>query len=176
MSPETLANIGFVDFCPHQKINFKNTETFALKEQLKAYLKVYYPKSKNTMKKSILFIAFALTLITGVSFAQSNVVGKIDNDGNVHMLVEKSKAVEVLTQVNNGRTSQPINVSEVSFSKMSMGEICLTGYEKDANGKVISGMRIQCHQDDANNLIVKPENKIERIYGRPFASTTVVSE
>ena len=128
------------------------------------------------MKKPILLIAFIFTLFTSASFAQSNIVGRVDNDGNVHLLVEKLKATEVLTQVNNARTSQPINISEVTFSKMSMGEICLTGYEKDAQGKVVTGMRVQCYQDDANNLIVKPDSKTERIYGRPFAGTTVVSE
>ncbi|MBL0343392.1 MAG: hypothetical protein IPP71_22555 [Bacteroidetes bacterium] len=128
------------------------------------------------MKKFLLLSGIAISMSIGVSYAQSNIVGKIDNDGQVHMLVEKIQATEVLKQVASSREAQPMNITEVSFSKMALGEICLTGYEKDSNGKVTKGIRIQCYQDDANNLIVKPENKIERIYGRPFASTTVVSE
>ena len=126
------------------------------------------------MKKLILISAIVFTMSAGVSMAQSNIVGKIDNDGNIHMLVEKNKAGEVLSQTTGSRSTT--GFSEVTFSKMAMGEVCLTGYEKDANGKVVSGVRIQCYQDDANNLIVKPENKIERIFGRPFSDNLVVSE
>lgn len=128
------------------------------------------------MKKYLFILTSTFLFSAGLTHAQSNIVGRIDNDGIVHMTVERQKAKEVLTQATTSRTSQPIQVSEISFSKMAMGEICLTGYEKDANGKVVKGVRIQCYQDDANNLIVIPENKIENIFGRPFSDNLVVSE
>ena len=48
--------------------------------------------------------------------------------------------------------------------------------EKDKNGNIIKGYRIMCKQDDANNLIVVPESKSEKVFGRPFADNVVVSQ
>jgi hypothetical protein len=128
------------------------------------------------IRKYLILSAIAFTISMGIASAQSNIVGRIDNDGVVHMNVDKNKAVEVIGQATAGKISQEIQISDVSFSRMALGEICLTGYEKDRNGKVVKGVRIQCYQDDANNLIIKPGNKIENIFGRPFSDNLVVSE
>ncbi len=128
------------------------------------------------MNKILLISAFAFTLMTGAAMAQSTIVGHLDNDGIAHMTVQASEATEVLNSAVNARTAQPTPLTDVTFSRMAKGEICLTGYQKDSQGNIVSGVRIQCYQDDANNLIVKPENKTERIYGRKFASTTTASE
>lgn len=125
----------------------------------------------------VFIITVSIYILTATfASAQSSIVGRVDNDGVAHMTVAKSQASEVLQQATNARVSQSAALTDVSFSRMALGEICLTAYEKDNYGRIISGIRIKCYQDDANNLIVLPENKIEKIYGRQFAGTTVISE
>lgn len=127
------------------------------------------------MKKPVLISALACLLSASGAFAQ-DIIGRIDNDGIYHMTVEKGQAKNILKSVFVQKGEQALNPTEILLTTMPLGQVCLTGYERDSNGKVTKGYRIMCKQDDANNLIVVPENKTEKIFGRPFAETQIVSE
>ena len=127
------------------------------------------------MTKKLMFMIAGLMLAATLSNAQA-IVGRIDNDGVTHMTVEKGQAKEVLKNVATQKGEQQLNPVEITFTTMPLGQICLTGYEKDKNGNIIKGYRIMCKQDDANNLIVVPESKSEKVFGRPFADNVVVSQ
>jgi spore coat protein U-like protein len=116
--------------------------------------------------KNFLFIIGIV--IASACQAQSLTVGKIDADGNVSLGMENSQGCTVLTQFSSQRNGAPVHVNDVSFTRLSHGQICLTGYEKDATGKIVSGIRIQCSQDDENNLILDNTNYSERIAGKSF--------
>ena len=115
--------------------------------------------------KNFLFIIGIV--ITSACQAQSLTVGKIDADGKVSLTMEHNQCCIVLTQFSE-RNGMPVQVNDISFTRLSRGQICLTGYEKNAAGKIDSGIRIQCSQDDENNLIVDKTNYSERIAGKSF--------
>jgi len=117
------------------------------------------------MKKIILYSAFTFCVALN---AKSQVVGNVDRDGEYAITVTNQQAKEILENVSNFTEPQPFQPTEISLTTMQNGEICLTGYIRNPVGHIIRGYRIMCIQDDANNLIVKPGSRVERINGRPF--------
>ena len=120
------------------------------------------------MKKLILISALALSSTIFSNTAKSQVVGQIDHDGVYALSISSQEAMAVLESVSHFTEPQPFQPTEITLSTMSLGEICLTGYIKNPIGHIVHGFRIMCIQDDANNLIVKPGSRVERIHGKKF--------
>lgn len=116
--------------------------------------------------KNILFII--VILMSSPCFAQSYKVGKIDADGNPTLSADANKCSDILNQVSAHHGMKQGHATDFSFTKLSHGQICLTGYEKDASGNIIRGVRVQCSQDDETNLIVFKNSFSENISGKPF--------
>ena len=120
------------------------------------------------MKNILILIGI---LISTSAMSQSYNVGKIDADGKITLSIEQNKGCSILNQMAMKKNFSAMVINEVSFTRLNRGQICLTGYEKDAFGKIINGIRIQCTQDDENNLIVISSNFSESISGKAFTDS-----
>lgn len=118
---------------------------------------------------------FAIMLLSVMAFSQSKIVGRIDADGNTILTASKQECSDKINAASSRKSNKTLTVSEVSFTRMPLGQVCLTGYEKDQNGNIVSGVRIECKTDDDRNLIITPVSKIETVSGREFAAPVVVS-
>jgi hypothetical protein len=121
------------------------------------------------MKKILFIIAI---LISSGCMAQSYKVGKVDADGKLTLTADANKCRTILNQCSSKQNTLPLQANDFSFTRLHRGQICLTGYEKDASGKIIRGVRIQCTQDDENNLIIVKNNFTENITGKTFDATS----
>jgi len=120
------------------------------------------------MKKLFVLSSLALCFSINLSFAQSNVIGYINADGIYELSIAQSQGKNILKQHSIPTEAQPFEATDISITQMEDGTLCLTGYLKNPGGHIVKGFRIQCIQDDENNLIVKPGNKRERVIGKPF--------
>ncbi len=112
---------------------------------------------------------FTIMLFSVMAFSQSKIVGRIDVDGNTILTASKQECSDKINAASSKKSSKSLTVSEVTFTRMPLGQVCLTGYEKDQSGNVISGVRIECKTDDDRNLIITPASKVETVTGRAFA-------
>lgn len=122
----------------------------------------------SKMKKLIMLSTIAASFLMATNTVQSQVIGSIDQDGNHAISVTHQEAMNILEEVSHFTEPQPFQPTEITLTTMPQGEICLTGYIRNPVGHIIRGFRIMCIQDDANNLIVKPGSKVERINGHQF--------
>jgi hypothetical protein len=129
---------------------------------------IIYKYNIQIMKKIITSIALFSLFSTTVAIAQSDKVGYINEDGVFVMTVPEVQGKNILKQLSIPTEAQPFNATEVMLTVMDDGSISLTGYSKTPSGNIIKGFRVQCFQDDENNLIVAPGHKRERIVGKPF--------
>lgn len=120
-------------------------------------------------KKILIYLIFLLLSSTGIIKAQGLIAGKIDADGNLIMSENKEGCKLIIQQAGSERMNMPINVTELTFTRLNMGQICLTGYEKTADSEISKGIRMLCYQDDDNNLIVTGRSYTEKITGEAFA-------
>jgi len=120
------------------------------------------------MKK--LLIALSSIFLFGLqsASAQSDKVGQLDHDGNFVLTVPQNQGKNILRQHSLPTEASPFEATDITITEMTDGTLSLTGYLKNPGGHIVKGFRIQCSQDDENNLIVKPGNKRERVIGRPF--------
>lgn len=121
---------------------------------------------------------YLIILLLGVSSiveskAQRMIVGRIDADGKLIMTTKQDEARQLMQQVSNQRMSMSININDISFTRLNMGQVCITGYEKAPDGKIVRGIRIQCAQDDENNLIVSRQSYCQKTIGKTFAETAI---
>lgn len=112
---------------------------------------------------------------TSTAFCQSKVIGKVDPDGIPHFTTSKTECTDQLKNVSASKGSFTLNVQEVTITQMPKGQFCLTGYEKDITGKISKGIRVECKQDDDNNLIITDKSKTETITGRGFGTPVTSS-
>lgn len=120
-------------------------------------------------KKILIYLIFLLLSSTGMIKAQGLIAGKIDADGNLIMSENKEGCKLIIQQAGSERMNMPINVTELTFTRLNTGQICLTGYEKTADSEISKGIRMLCYQDDDNNLIVTGRSYTEKIIGEAFA-------
>ena len=125
------------------------------------------------MKSLLSLLLF--TLLSVASYSQSKIIGRVDADGNTILLASKQDCTTKIAAAGDKKSKMNVSVSEVLFTRLNKGQICLTGYEKDATGKITKGVRIECSLDDDNNLIIHDNSKIETISGRAFSSPATQS-
>ncbi|MBS1764903.1 MAG: hypothetical protein JSS90_08070 [Bacteroidetes bacterium] len=127
--------------------------------------------SKQILQTAIIFV---FTVLTTISFAQSQIVGKVDADGVPHFSASKNDCITELKKAASAKGAfAAMQMNDVSFTQMPQGQYCLTTYEKDAKGNTLRGLRIECKQDDDNNLIITSQSKIETVTGKSFKSSTL---
>lgn len=115
-----------------------------------------------------MIVGAACSLMSLTAMAQSEIIGKVDYDGNIQLTVSENHGKSVLRGLSLPTEPHPFQATEVLVTAMADGTYSLTGYIRNPAGIIVKGFRVQCDQDDANNLIVKPGNKRERITGKPF--------
>lgn len=120
------------------------------------------------MKKLFITSTFAFIFWANLASAQSDKIGFLNNDGNFELTVDQAEGKNILKQHSLPSEAIPFEATDISITRMSDGTYSLTGYFRNPGGHIVKGFRIQCSQDDANNLIVMPGNKRERVIGKPF--------
>jgi hypothetical protein len=123
------------------------------------------------MKKqslATLILGTVCSLLSVSAMAQSEIIGKVDYDGNIQLTVGENKGKRVLRDLSLPTEQHVFEATELLITTMEDGTYSLTGYIRNPAGFIVKGFRVQCDQDDANNLIVKPGNKRERVTGKPF--------
>lgn len=119
-----------------------------------------------------LILCILFSTFTSFTFAQSQIIGKVDADGVPHLSASKTECISELKKASVSKASfSSMNMQDVTISQMPKGQYCLTAYEKDESGKTLRGIRIECKQDDDNNLIITSQSKVETISGKKFTST-----
>jgi len=120
------------------------------------------------MKKLILTSSIAILFSANIAHAQNAKIGILNPDGNFELTIDQQNGKNILKQYSLPTEAQPFEATDVSITQMNNGTYSLTGYLKNPGGHIVKGFRIQCIQDDENNLILKPGNKRERVTGKPF--------
>ncbi len=124
------------------------------------------------MKQLIVFFLMFCSVL--MAQAQSRIIGKVDADGVAQFTAAKQDCQDEIKKAAASKgTFSTIKIQELKFSQMATGQYCLTAYEKDAAGKIARGVRVECKQDDDNNLIITPKSRIETTTGKAFASPGV---
>ena len=119
------------------------------------------------MKKIIFSLFF---VIAAFAVKAQTIIGKVDVDGIPQFTAAISDCKSELQKISSNKGSfASIKLQDITFAKMSKGQYCLTAYEKDATGKVARGIRVECKQDDENNLIITPASNVETTTGKAFA-------
>ncbi|HQO87349.1 MAG TPA: hypothetical protein PKX84_06830 [Bacteroidia bacterium] len=119
------------------------------------------------MKKVIFSLFF---VIAALAVKAQTIIGKVDVDGVPQFTAAIADCKSELQKVTSSKgTFSTMKLQDITFSQMSKGQYCLTAYEKDAMGKVARGIRVECKQDDENNLIITPASKVETTTNRAFA-------
>lgn len=119
------------------------------------------------MKKVIFSLFF---VIAAFAVKAQTIIGKVDADGVPKFTAAIADCKSELQKVSSSKgTFSTMKLQDITFSQMSKGQYCLTAYEKDAMGKVARGIRVECKQDDENNLIITPTSKVETTTGKAFA-------
>jgi|SRR5690606_7406949 len=133
-------------------------------------------KIQKTMHKRFIktLVLMMFSVLSTAVFAQSQIIGKVDADGVPHLSASKTDCISELKKVAATKgTFASMKMNDVSFTQMPHGQYCLTSYEKDASGKTLRGIRIECKQDDDNNLILTSKSKVETVTGKSFTSSTL---
>jgi hypothetical protein len=117
--------------------------------------------------KTILSLVLMMS-IAAIGYSQSIKVGRLDNDGNAILTMEQNACSAMIKQLSSRNNAEMVNVTDISFTQLPRGQFCITGYEKDNNGRILKGFRIACSQDDENNLIVNQNNFSARVAGKAF--------
>ena len=119
------------------------------------------------MKKIIFSLFF---VIAAFAVKAQTIIGKVDVDGVPQFTAAIADCKNELQKISSNKGAfASIKLQDITFSQMSKGQYCLTAYEKDATGKVARGIRVECKQDDENNLIITPASNVETTTGKAFA-------
>jgi type 1 fimbria pilin len=120
------------------------------------------------MKKTFISASIALFFWATNVNAQNDKVGRLNQDGQFNLTVPEAQGKNVLKQHSIHTENSPFEATDISITQVADGTLYLTGYLKNPGGQIVKGFRIQCSQDDDNNLIVKPGNNRERVVGHQF--------